>query len=110
MVGDGEANATAALDVIRDIDPFWLTDAKWNRQLLGFKVPQRVRDSFRRLRKLLKLAEYSFDLIVILSSVKYHGRSTKSCHKVETAVKSYLKRVKHDLSLSFGIGNPSFLI
>ena len=96
VVQNGEANATAALSVIQNIDSYTWPYAEENPSR---KVPKRVRDSLKRLPMLLKQAAYSSDLINALpsNSVKISSDDTtnlfdESWHAVKVAIKIYFSR------------------
>jgi len=122
VVQNGEANATAALAVIHDIDLYsWLTSI-WNWRTsnptpCGLSIYHRIeraRNSLKRLPMLLNRAAYSSDLINALpfNTVRVFDKYSHSCHEswcaVRAAIKSYLNR--YGVSLSSGIGNSSFLL
>ena len=112
-----EVNATAALNVIQNIDSYCLTyPINWTISRLSFNDrTRRTHDAFEQLAMLLNQAAYSFDLIItlpfhsvgIFDKYSYH---TSWC-AVKVAVKSYLNR--HGIfpvKSGSGIGSSSFLL
>jgi hypothetical protein len=95
-------------DIVQDKNPFENTTGKFNQKILGKNRPD-VKDSFNRVRKLYKSANYGlyFSYNIIESLTSYFSDITKQLGKIEKNVSDINSIFELDNFLLENTGMPS---